>query len=371
MAQFDHPSPTPYLPRIRAFEAHDLSFTPYTLCFMTTRVLEFGWTADYTAMIPIIKPFLKMFYNALGKGNVYESRFNEKNPKNKHTSLCFADSIAELLSEIYEKVEETKAKNASTASSSSVFRILDMCCGAGGPSFKAAEKLSDILSKTSTSKNNNSNKSTKVHLTISDLVPHPEHWKKHLNSLNQTTRSNEESLLKIDFEENPVDATKVEPGIAPNSIWTIYGAFHHFDDSTAMKFLKNATDHDECNGVLIVELAEHRLSSAILLAPAGWLLTILLPLYIFTNPIQDLQKIKNIIFFIKVLFFLPILMFTIAWDSTISCTRTLTTQEMLQLAKKADPEGKMEWHAAVRDFVPGLGFVAPGIVYLRGVKKNL
>ena len=60
------------------------------------------------------------------------------------------------------------------------------------------------------------------------------------------------------------------------------------------------------------------------------------------------------------------------WDSTISCARTLTTQELMELAKKADPESKMEWHSAVRDFVPGLpSFLAPGIVYLRGVKKTL
>src|SRR3989338_1647098 len=104
-SQFDHPSPTPYLPRVRAFEAHDLPFTPYILNFMTTRVLEFGWTADYATLVPIIKPALKLIYTALGQSSLYDARFGDGNKNNNNnTSLCFADSIGELLAEVHQEI---------------------------------------------------------------------------------------------------------------------------------------------------------------------------------------------------------------------------------------------------------------------------
>lgn len=380
----EHPSPTPSgIPRVRFFEFHDLPYVPYALNFAMTRLLEKSWTHDFSRLRPFVRFYLNNIYSSSpsSSSEEFDSKFSHDDDNNP-TRFC--DGLAELLDECFIEVEKARSsqlrkKQESSASehtdvkTATPFfpcrRILDLCSGAGGPSFMAAKTLSENLpsvkaKREAVRKNPGSAESAlppsamvpHVHLTVSDLFPHPDHW---------TRRCTFQSHLRVDFQNRSVDATNVDPSVAPHSVWTINAAFHHFDSPLAEKILRSAIENENsCDGILITEISEHRLLPMLFICPILFVLTWLLPFYVI--PWKEIPK--HFFLYLQILAVEPFLSFTAIWDTIVSCMRTMMSHELLALAKKVDVENKMEWHAAARDYIPGF-HLAPSLVYLRGVRK--
>ena len=356
MAEREFPSPASYLPRVRAFEFHDLDATPYVLRFLTTRALEVGWVTDFA----LVARLIAWLPAPLG-------------PRVPPASLRPSDGIAELLVECADLLVARGALPArdksSTGSSTGadVLRVLDICSGAGGPMFAAATKVaSTFAARSAKSASAVTAGMQSVALTVSDIVPHPDHWAERVTSTLAEVKAAGAvgGRLSVGFEAQSVDATRVPPHVAPGALWTLCASFHHFDDDLARGILRSAVTNGECRGILIVELSEHRLLSMVFLCVLIAVLACFSPLFVL--PLRRIPSSLGL--YAQILLALPVFVFTAVWDTAVSCMRTLTTHEMLALAARADPDGVMEWHAAVRPLVADWP-LAPGVVYLRGIKK--
>ncbi len=220
-----------------------------------------------------------------------------------------AHIAANLVIEALEKIERED---------SSKFTVVDFCSGGGGPT-PVIEKLVNAKRAKRGQK--------AISFVLTDLHPHLDEW------MVASTRS-----PHLSFIPQPVDATN-PPASAMNAtshtsnspsdcsstsrIFRLYClSFHHFDDKLAQKTM--ASTLETSDGFAIIELQDRHISSLLLMCAELILLYFVTALW-FSHDLLHLMFTYPI----------PILPPIHAFDGFISCLRTRTFDEIIQVINTA------------------------------------
>ncbi|POS82556.1 hypothetical protein EPUL_005889, partial [Erysiphe pulchra] len=194
------------------------------------------------------------------------------------------------------------------------YRYVDFCAGAGGPTPTIEQELNlQLASHYSFTAKKNGTKAP-AHFVLTDLHPHIPEW----------TRISKHAE-NISFIPESVDATCAPPSVKSNDEQKIFRffnlSFHHFDDQIATDILRNS--FKTADGFGIFELQDRTFSSMIIIATMGLILLLATPFYFWRSP--------GHLFFSYVA---PILPIVVVIDGWISCLRTRTSREVLDLIEK-------------------------------------
>lgn len=171
-----------------------------------------------------------------------------------------------------------------------------------------------------------------ISFELSDIKPHIDAW----------MRSAAKSA-HLTFVPQAVDATN--PPIAVTSASTLNGsssgsligpdsrifrlyclAFHHFDDEMAAEVLRSSMNTSD--GFAILELQERNVASLLLMVLDFFFAYLVTLFWFFDSPLQILLT-----------YVVPILPFILSFDGLVSCLRTRTFEEVIELVKKAEGKG--------------------------------
>jgi hypothetical protein len=185
-------------------------------------------------------------------------------------------------------------------------RVVDLASGMGGPMLHVAELLS-------------------VHgfsIVLTDLYPQAEQWRQ-LCGHNPTCGN-------ITYANESVDATK---SVKHGGIRTVMGAFHHFPPHVATLILRSAVAANV--PFVAVELTQRSVLGILVIVA----LTIISAVVSF--PAVVWHAPRSLVLY-------PLAVFVLVFDGIVSCLRTYTNDEWLELAQKADPGGCMEWEVVTK-----------------------
>jgi hypothetical protein len=201
-------------------------------------------------------------------------------------------------------------------------RIVDLCSGGGGPVVSIARELRAA--------------GRDVQVTLTDLYPSP-------GARAEVASSGEPGL---EYEASSVDATAV--GADRPGLRTLFNAFHHFRPATAEAILRSAVSSG--HGIAVVEVLQRRWLALLGLLGAPLIVLLALP---FLRPFRWPWLVLTYV--------VPIIPLFIWWDGTVSVLRIYSREELLAMARRADPEGAFEWE--VRE-IPMAPSPLPGIALL-------
>lgn len=185
---------------------------------------------------------------------------------------------------------------------SSSHQMIDLCSGGGGP---IVEVVSELQAKDS-----------KIHITLTDLYPNLEEFK----------RLQANQLGVIDFIPTSLDATQVDPSL--KGVRTLFNSFHHFRPRDARKILANAVAAGQ--PIAIFELSERTFSNVISFFLIPMIVLLVMP---WLRPL----KWQWLLF----TYIIPIIPIFIAWDGLVSHLRAYSPQEFNELVHNLP--GNFEW----------------------------
>ncbi|RKF57159.1 hypothetical protein OnM2_076051 [Erysiphe neolycopersici] len=194
------------------------------------------------------------------------------------------------------------------------YRYVDFCAGAGGPTPTIEQELnSQLASHYSFTEMKNRTKAP-AHFVLTDLHPHIPEW----------TRISKHAE-NISFISESVDATCAPSSVKSNDEQKIFRffnlSFHHFDDQLATDILRNS--FNTADGFGIFELQDRTFSSLLMIIMLAIVLLLATPFYFWRSPGHSLFT-----------YVIPILPIVILVDGWISCLRTRTSKEVLDLIEK-------------------------------------
>ena len=143
----------------------------------------------------------------------------------------------------------------------------------------------------------------------------------------------------------PVDAASVPESL--HGFRTIFSSFHHFPDTVAHEVLGDAVRRREGFAMAEVTSRTPRAFATMLFMP--WLVWLLTP---FMRPFRWSRLLLT--------YLVPLIPLVVLWDGIVSCFRTRTPQELLELSRSFP---QYEWTAG---YAKG-GWLSP--VYLIGRPK--
>ncbi|OGV44912.1 MAG: hypothetical protein A2017_21135 [Lentisphaerae bacterium GWF2_44_16] len=212
--------------------------------------------------------------------------------------LEFAAEMGEYFQSAAPLLSETLVKIKSSS-------ITDLCSGGGGPWKKLYPLISASLEKAPS-------------LVLSDKYPNAEAFQK----------IRLEFPDSVNFISSSVDAAEV-PETA-KGFRTLFGAFHHFTPPYAEAVMRNAVENGE--GIGIFEFTERSLIYFLILFPAVF------SVFIFTPFIRPFSFFRLLLTYI-----IPLIPLIIFIDGAVSCLRSYSSNEMMEIAGKADPGGTYKW----------------------------
>ncbi|WP_139925898.1 class I SAM-dependent methyltransferase [Hymenobacter sp. DG01] len=174
-------------------------------------------------------------------------------------------------------------------------------------------------------------------VTLTDLYPQPAAW--------QLLQAHTPGL---GFEAAAVDATAVPASLT--GFRAIFSAFHHFPPAAAEAILADAVRQRA--GIGVFEGAGKHWAELLLAC------TVLPVAQLLITPFIRPFRFSRL-FFTYILPLIPL--FTI-WDGCVSILRLYPPEQLLALARRADPEGTFRWQAGVVRHWWG-----PEVTYLLGV----
>jgi hypothetical protein len=151
-------------------------------------------------------------------------------------------------------------------------------------------------------------------------------------------------LSSVDFS---VDAAQVPEGL--RGFRTIFSSFHHFPDAMAREVLEDAV---RCgDGFAMAEVTSRTLRA--------FAIMLLMPVFawVLTPGMRPVRWSRLLLTYL-----VPLIPLVVLWDGLVSCCRTRTPQELLELVRGFP---QYEWMAG---YAPG-GWLAP--VYLIGRPKRV
>ncbi|POS82346.1 hypothetical protein EPUL_006363 [Erysiphe pulchra] len=186
---------------------------------------------------------------------------------------------------------------------------------------------------------------TPAHFVLTDLHPHIPEW----------TRISKRAE-NITFIPESVDATCAPSSVKSSNKQKVFRlfnlSFHHFDDNLGSDIIRNSLE--TADGFGIFELQDRTPVSMILMILIGLMLLLVTPFYFWRSP--------GHLFFTYII---PILPFVVVTDGYVSCFRTRTPEEVLELIKNCGasiedweilsgreqhtwPVGHMSWIIAIK-----------------------
>ncbi len=203
--------------------------------------------------------------------------------------------------------------------------VVDLCSGSGGPWPFLAHRVQSRLEKAGR---------PPVSVTLTDKFPAAE------------TQTLPEG---VSYLSESIDATNITPEQA-KGFRTLFTSFHHFKPETATALLADAVKNKQ--GIAIFEFTRRH--------PLAILSFLIVPMFI---PLALLFMKKRCWRDWLWTLPIPILPLTVLFDGVVSCLRTYSPKECLQLAKDADPDGLFEWQSGIESGLPA------GMTYLIGIPK--
>lgn len=186
---------------------------------------------------------------------------------------------------------------------SSETRILDLCSGGGGQALSLLEEFE--------------RSGEPLELTLTDIYP---------NEGARELAAQATGLAR--YEPAPVDVRDVPAERA--GLRTLLNAFHHFRPEEAKGILASAVEAGRPIAILEVVRRNALTALAILGTPIHVLLIV--P---FLRPLRWS--------WLPLTYLVPVLPFTILWDALFSCLRAYSRDELLAMARAADPEDGFVW----------------------------
>ncbi|WP_345117800.1 class I SAM-dependent methyltransferase [Hymenobacter algoricola] len=207
--------------------------------------------------------------------------------------------------------------------------LLELCAGAGGGTEGVWRSL-------------RASGLPLVSVTLSDLYPQPAAWQ----LLAERTGGG------LRYEAAPVDATAVPAALT--GFRTVFSAFHHFPPAAAEAMLADAVRQQA--GIGIFEGAGKHWYELLL----AWL--VLPVVQLLTTPFIRPFRLSRLFF----TYVVPLIPLCTIWDGTVSVLRMYPPEQLLALARRADPLGRFEWQAGkVRN-----PLTRSEVTYLVGVPKR-
>ena len=182
--------------------------------------------------------------------------------------------------------------------------ILDLCSGGTGPVLQIARELAA--------------RGLEVPVTLTDLYP----------SAGGRQLIAQSGLANARYEAEALDAAAV-PSECPG-LRTILSAFHHFDPDKARQVLASAVEARR--SIAIVEVAPRRLVPALMIMGVPLAALLAVP---FLRPFRAA--------WLPLTYIIPVIPLFMLWDGLVSCMRAYTPDEILALARAADPNAWFDW----------------------------
>ncbi|MEO5935948.1 MAG: class I SAM-dependent methyltransferase [Terriglobales bacterium] len=209
--------------------------------------------------------------------------------------------------------------------------IVDLCSGGGGP----WKSLIRELERTG----------LRPEVVLTDLFPN-------LDAFSAAAANS----TRIRFIPEPVDATAMPPTLT--GFRTLFTSFHHFRPEMARAILADAVRNRAGIGIFEFTYRMGWPTFVLSVVPAaiGTILLVLLAMP-FVRPFRW----KAMLF----TYLIPIIPLAAIWDGTVSCMRTYSPAEMLEMARSVSGDDEYEWSAGLKrtwsSFMP--------VSYLVGVPR--
>lgn len=155
-------------------------------------------------------------------------------------------------------------------------------------------------------------------------------------------------MKNVDYVKKPIDARNVPDNL--KGLRTQFLSLHHFKPDDAIKILQNAVDSNST--IAIFEAQERSFASlfAMITSPISVLLT---------TPFIRPLKFGRILF----TYLIPIVPIIVLWDGVVSCLRTYSVNEMINIVDQVNNKDNFEWEIGKIKSGPAVN------LYLLGKKK--
>lgn len=207
-------------------------------------------------------------------------------------------------------------------------RILDLCSGSGGPMPVIAALLG----------------ARGVVIHLSDLYPQVPLW---------TKLADKNPFLR--YIARSVDAAKVPREVAPpGTVRTFMGSFHHMDVAVAKSIIQDTVDSQ--NGIIVCEGTERSLLAVTLLGLGCLVLPVVFVLWVGLSW-------QRLLF----TFLVPILPLLLCFDGVVSCIRTYSSKELMDVVHACSGSERYSWRYEEHRMFPLLPF--PKVIVFTGAPK--
>lgn len=206
-------------------------------------------------------------------------------------------------------------------------QIIDLCSGAGGPMKSLLKHIPEFKRGR-----------IKVHLT--DYYPN-------LPALSELAHTAPTSFT---YSKESVSALDVPPSL--KGFRTLFSSFHHFNKQDATRIVQDAMAK-QC-GIAIAESTQRHV-----LLLAYMALTPLLVL--LTSPFQKPFRWSRLFW----TYVIPVVPLAVAFDGFVSCLRTYSPEELMEIVRNVTGSESYEWQAGVERF----GALPIGVTYLIGYPR--
>lgn len=187
-------------------------------------------------------------------------------------------------------------------------RIIDLAAGGGGPIPELLEALA--------------HEGITPQVTLTDYYPNTAAF----------ARAQAVAPAQVDFVAASVDAAAVPAELT--GLRTMFSALHHFRPEQVQAVLGDARGAGA--SVAFFDVADRRLVAILGMLIVPWVVLLVTPLL---RPVSVPRLFLTYV--------IPVLPWAIAWDGFVSMLRGYTPEELLELARAADPEGRYQWEAGV------------------------
>lgn len=202
--------------------------------------------------------------------------------------------------------------------------ILDLGSGGGGPWRSLAPRLAAGIPE--------------LRVTLSDLYPNR-------SALEAAAASDE----RIRVAPGPVDAMAAPAEF--DAVRTQFLSLHHFRPEGVVRILRNALERGV--PIALFEAQKRDVPHLIQFALSPVAVLLLTPTI---RPVRALRLLFT--------YLIPVVPICVFWDGVVSVLRTYTLPEMLELASRADPDGRYRWEVGEN------GGRGPTMTWMAGAPKE-
>jgi hypothetical protein len=220
--------------------------------------------------------------------------------------------------------------------------IVDLCSGGGGPWLSLTRELEAA--------------GLTPEVVLTDLFPNP-----------QAFAAAAAACPRLRFSLEPVDATAMPADL--KGFRTLFTSFHHFPPTMARSILADAVRNRAGIGIFEFTYRIPRFLAVLLVLPAPVGIFLMMPLMFVLMPFVRPVRFWPL-FFTYIVPILPLLMpLIVAWDGAVSCLRTYTVTEMLEMAHSGSSEdpARVDGYRWTAGTVPTRFYPYMPVSYLVGV----